>query len=278
MRNAANILSVFPVLLAFLLAASCSRTNVIPSDTFSRIIAEMYLADQFVDENPEYRAQADSTALYESIFRKYGCDRDRYEASVIYYLQKKNTLRKIHIQARDFLAVRKNELSELLRVSSALESAHLPALDSARSKTPDQLPAYPYLRALRWMTLPLEQPKRPFTDTLEADVPGNLRWWTLNARLASDSLYPALPAVLDRYLPVRTPGADTLAISPSTPEADTLAAKPFTPDTDTLAVTPSSIEADTLAASPSAPEADTLAADSSAPQPETAVSSTEPAE
>ena len=68
-------------------AFSCAKgPKVIPKKQMEKIYREMFLADQWLSENPEKRSVADSTWFYEPIFEKYGYNVEDYRASVDYYL------------------------------------------------------------------------------------------------------------------------------------------------------------------------------------------------
>ena len=199
MRNISKIFHIFPGILACLLLFSCTKRGIIPANELSRIIGEMYLADQYVEENPQYRIQADSAALYESIFGKYGYTTETYRNSLAYYLQKGNSYEKINTRARDMLSERKNELERILQ-KTGKTPVHWPILDSIRKINLHELRAYPYLRAVKWFSIPDEDAGWKFTDTQEPDIPGNIRWWILNVDIFSDSLNLKYPVLLKKYL------------------------------------------------------------------------------
>ena len=83
MRRAGHI-----VALAALLAAlcACNRTRVIPESDMVRIYHDMFLADQWVRDNPEDRAVVDTTLLFDPIFRRYGYSFEDYDRTIHYYL------------------------------------------------------------------------------------------------------------------------------------------------------------------------------------------------
>ena len=66
---------------------SCSKgPDVIPKRQMEKIYREMFLADQWLADHSEKRAEADTTWFYAPIFEKYGYDIEDYRASVDYYL------------------------------------------------------------------------------------------------------------------------------------------------------------------------------------------------
>lgn len=72
--------------LALVLLAGCSRrAKVIPRGTMAKIYAEIFMQDQWLAKHPQGR-RADTTLVYEPIFRKYGYTSDDYRLSRETYL------------------------------------------------------------------------------------------------------------------------------------------------------------------------------------------------
>ena len=80
----------FPLLIVLILALSCSHSGgrVIPERTLVKIYADMALADRWIELNHDFRAQADTSMVYEAIFAKYGYNTEDYLKSVRYYMDK----------------------------------------------------------------------------------------------------------------------------------------------------------------------------------------------
>ena len=86
MRRAAHI-----VVLAALLAALCAcshRARLIPAEKLSRIYYDMFLADQWIKDNPDERKVADTTLVFDPIFRRYGYSFEDYDYTLQYYLDR----------------------------------------------------------------------------------------------------------------------------------------------------------------------------------------------
>lgn len=83
-----RILGIVVFILAVALAfMSCEReAKVIPVRKMEKIYREMFLADQWLEANPDKRGAADTTWFYGSIFEKYGVSLLDYQKSVDYYL------------------------------------------------------------------------------------------------------------------------------------------------------------------------------------------------
>ena len=52
----------------------------------SAIYADMFLRDQWIKDHSRYRHAADTSRVYESIFKKYGYDSEDYNRSIDYYM------------------------------------------------------------------------------------------------------------------------------------------------------------------------------------------------
>lgn len=74
--------------LCLALTFSCSGGGkVIPKKKMVRIYADMFVADQWLNQNYKAERVADTSFVYEAIFEKYGYDSEDYRASVDYYIQ-----------------------------------------------------------------------------------------------------------------------------------------------------------------------------------------------
>ncbi len=78
---------VLPVVVIAVVLVGCAReARVIPVRKMERIYREMFLADQWLADNPERRVAADTTWFYEPLFEKYGFTLKDYQKSVDHYL------------------------------------------------------------------------------------------------------------------------------------------------------------------------------------------------
>lgn len=100
--------------LAMLLVCSCGRkARVIPESVLSDIYAEMFLADQWVQQNSRARKTADTTNFYLPIFEKYGYGLDDYRHSVEHYLRKPDDYARIVKSASSKLTSEAKRLQEI---------------------------------------------------------------------------------------------------------------------------------------------------------------------
>lgn len=112
-----------PLVLFFLaMTFSCSDGGkVIPKKKMVRIYADMFVADQWLNQNYKAERVADTSFVYEAIFEKYGYDSEDYRASVDYYIQDPDRfariLRQTVLELEDRMDEQKAELRKL-RASS----------------------------------------------------------------------------------------------------------------------------------------------------------------
>ena len=132
------------VLICACLLPSCGRARIISPGDMSDIYAEMFLADQWLNDNPIAKRTADTTLFYETIFRKYGHDFKDYDASVNYYLRRPEKYRKIIEKAQKKLRKTQKTLEEFEKkvekqnkILEGLGYLHLPvfAADSMKVDT-----------------------------------------------------------------------------------------------------------------------------------------------
>ena len=94
------------VVLLAVLAMLCGcgrRSRVIPADKLTHIYQDMYLADQWVRDNPDGRKIADTTLFFDQIFRRYGYTFEDYDRTVHYYLDHPEAYSKILDRAAERL-------------------------------------------------------------------------------------------------------------------------------------------------------------------------------
>lgn len=82
-------------LLVLLLTACQHRAERIPREDMVEIYSEMFMRDQIIRTSAEYRKVADTSLVYEGIFRAHGYTTDDFLYSVRYYLRDPNRMAKI---------------------------------------------------------------------------------------------------------------------------------------------------------------------------------------
>lgn len=76
------------ILVVCALACSCvRRPKTIPQKKMKEIYKEMFLADQWLNNNPDKRSKADTTWFYKPILEKHGYTLDDYYHTVAVYLE-----------------------------------------------------------------------------------------------------------------------------------------------------------------------------------------------
>lgn len=82
-----RLFSYLIVLLCLMPASSCHRKDrVIPRDKMARIYAEIFLLDEQIDNQRQWRRMADTSKVYEAVFEKYGYTAEDYRRSQEKYI------------------------------------------------------------------------------------------------------------------------------------------------------------------------------------------------
>ena len=77
-------------------ATACHKDGrVIPKSKLEDIYFDMFVADEWLRDNTEAKAMADTTLFYEPIFHRYGYSFKDYDASVSYYIDRPDKFNKI---------------------------------------------------------------------------------------------------------------------------------------------------------------------------------------
>jgi hypothetical protein len=100
------------VLVCICLFPSCRRVKIMSEKDMAAVYAEMFLADQWLNDNPSQRRTADTTRFYESIFRKFGYSFEDYDASLNYYLKNPEKFKKILDRAENKLRTTSKKLED----------------------------------------------------------------------------------------------------------------------------------------------------------------------
>lgn len=98
--------------VSMILTAGCRNAGVISKKDMISILYDMYMIDEYVSSNQDVRAAADSMAVYETLLERYGYTRDRYEASVRYYVSHNDDMLEIVKAVKARMESRIAELSE----------------------------------------------------------------------------------------------------------------------------------------------------------------------
>ncbi len=181
-----NIVKICCVALMLFISFSCTNKGIIPAKKMSKIIAEMYLADQYVEMMPQMRSQADSMKLYTGILKKFGYNESEYVNSVRYYLSRSNDMLNIHLNAKQILMKRKRELE---KIAPKLDKRAFIMNAEYDSEIVDTLYKNPYNRAVKWIIAPYTYGNIRFFEIEKSDIPVNAQWWKNNMTSKSDSLF-----------------------------------------------------------------------------------------
>lgn len=101
-------------------ACGCTRGRVLSVKKFSKITEEMLLADAWLEVHPECRTKADTSLLYDPIFKKYGCRFRDYDSTLSYMMEHPEKYVEALQLAHDRVEARLVELDSLCARNEAL--------------------------------------------------------------------------------------------------------------------------------------------------------------
>ena len=110
------------LVLAAALLTGCGRPKVIPEDELVSLYVDMFIADQWINQNFKASKTADTTMVYEAIFRSYGYGEEDYRRSVDHYIQDPDRFARILRQSVLIIDERISEDRAELRKIRSLES------------------------------------------------------------------------------------------------------------------------------------------------------------
>ena len=102
------------------LFVSCGPRGVISRGDLSKIYADMFVRDQWIKENSDYRTEADTCLVYESIFEKYGYSSEEYNKSIAYYMKDPDRFARILRKTNQILDKRIKELRRQKEIATSL--------------------------------------------------------------------------------------------------------------------------------------------------------------
>ncbi len=129
-------------LATLLILASCGRRErVIPRDELAEIYADMFVLDQWLNDNGSLRRSADTSMVYAPVLEKYGYDYDDYLNSLGYYMKDPARYSKILRTTSEILNRRLSDLKARRRVEEEelIRRRHLDSLKAFVAINADSL-------------------------------------------------------------------------------------------------------------------------------------------
>lgn len=124
----------FYLILALLSLTACANREVLTRDEMTSLIYDMYVLDGYVMETPDLRAAADSMNVYLPLIEKYGCDRDKFETSLRYYLTHDADMLAISRAVLEKLRFRKSEIEIEMEEAVALAMQDTVAIEKSKKE------------------------------------------------------------------------------------------------------------------------------------------------
>ena len=137
MKRFPAYLVVLALAVGLSLASCGKKERVIPREKMAEIYAEMYVLDQWLDENRSLRREADTSLVYAPVLDKYGYTYDDYLNSVNVYMKDPTRYSRILRRTSEILGSRLTELKvEKKAQQNALkESRRLDSLMNSMVRT-----------------------------------------------------------------------------------------------------------------------------------------------
>lgn len=132
MKKFPAYLVVLALVVGLSLASCGKKERVIPKEKMAEIYAEMYVLDQWLDDNRSLRREADTSLVYAPVLDKYGYTYDDYLNSVDVYMKDPTRYSRILRRTSEILGSRLTELkAEKKAQEDALKESR--RLDSLRN-------------------------------------------------------------------------------------------------------------------------------------------------
>lgn len=132
MKRFPAYLVVLALAVGISLASCGKKERVIPREKMAEIYAEMYVLDQWLDDNRSLRREADTSLVYAPVLDKYGYTYDDYLNSVDVYMKDPTRYSRILRRTSEILGSRLTELkAEKKAQEDALKESR--RLDSLRN-------------------------------------------------------------------------------------------------------------------------------------------------
>lgn len=132
MKRFPAYLVVLALAVGLSLASCGKKERVIPREKMAEIYAEMYVLDQWLDENRSLRREADTSLVYAPVLDEYGYTYDDYLNSVSVYMKDPTRYSRILRRTSEILGSRLTELkAEKKAQEDALKESR--RLDSLRN-------------------------------------------------------------------------------------------------------------------------------------------------
>ncbi len=121
--------------LAVFVLASCSGKGIIPRSDMAEITADLFMVDQWFEQNQRYARMTDTSLVYAEVFEKYGYTGDDYLKSLDYYMLDSDRYVKVVKKSRSILEKRLKAVNDsILADDSERKSGFI--LDSIISSLP----------------------------------------------------------------------------------------------------------------------------------------------
>ena len=121
--------------LAVSVLASCSGKGIIPRSDMAEITADLFMVDQWFEQNQRYARMTDTSLVYAEVFEKYGYTGDDYLKSLDYYMLDSDRYVKVVKKSRSILEKRLKAVNDSILADDSERKSEF-ILDSIISSLP----------------------------------------------------------------------------------------------------------------------------------------------
>ncbi len=166
------------IAIAALLVSSCKK-DTIPYGEMSKIIADMYLADGYINTDYKKVLQADSAEVYKVVIKKYGYTPEQFTKTIDDLIERPGKLKIVYQRAKEILLLGQMEADRDMAVLP--ENSVSPEIMQIIYKIDRGIEITRYQRAMRWMAYPRSfiHWRATLSDSLQNqfEEPALAKWW-----------------------------------------------------------------------------------------------------
>lgn len=166
-------------LFLLLLVVSCSEDKI-PESDLSKIIADFYIADGYLNTNYQIVQKMDSVSLYAPIIKKYGYTISEFNSTISKLIERPSTLKKVFEESKKIIDLQRVDIENKINQENK-RGIFLPELFKAITQINKGEKVSTRLRSIRWIAFPNEYISFKFYDDSlmreKFEDPSLSKWW-----------------------------------------------------------------------------------------------------
>ena len=115
-------IALLSAIVLMAIACGSKQGKIIPRSRFAQLHASLFKADAWLESHSDFRAKADTTNFYQSIFDSYGYSAEDYRRSLYQYLEDPGRFAKIIEESTNIIRKEVDELQEKVDGENRLQN------------------------------------------------------------------------------------------------------------------------------------------------------------